>query len=292
MLTNEQKNALEFVLNGLMRRYRERVPDVEHIITEMLNKGVIDKEEDIINDHIAFRTLGVENLGIQSLEKVFLAYGYTKRDRYYFSKKQVDANWFSPPKDIPNLPRVFISECRVSEFSEDTQDIIRKYSAHINSDPVDSLNLMNGEEVDTFLHTQLWTQPTWEDYSAVSSESEYVSWVLNNRYYLNHFTVFINELNDGYDNIERYNEFLESVGIQLNDAGGKIKRSADGKLLQSSSVSNQINVEFLREEGSAQEHLVPGSYVEFAQRIDGRDGFDLGNANKIFESTYSEQMDR
>jgi hypothetical protein len=291
-MTDQQKEALLAVLEGLMRRYRERVPDVEHIITEMVNKGVIDKQEDIINDHIAFRTLGVGQLGIQSLEKVFLAYGYTKRDRFYFPQKQVDANWFSPPEDIPNLPRVFISECRVSAFTQETQDIIRKYSKHITSDPVDGLDLMNGKAVDEFLHTQLWTQPTWEDYSTVSKESEYVSWILNNRYYLNHFTVSIHELNDGHDNIETYNNFLESIGIKLNDAGGKIKRSADGKLLQSSSVSNQINVEFNCEDGAKKEHLVPGSYVEFAQRIDGRDGFDQDSANKIFESTYSDQVNK
>ena len=56
-------------------------------------------------------------------------------------------------------------------------------------------------------------------------------------------------------------------------------------------MSNQISVAFQCKDGSTQEYLVPGSYVEFAQRIDGRDGFDAGNANKIFESTYLDQID-
>ena len=138
----------------------------------------------------------------------------------------------------------------------------------------------------------MWPQPTWEDYVHAAKESEYVSWVLNNRYYLNHFTISIHELPDGYNDIQQFNEFLESIGITLNDAGGKVKVSKDGQLLQSASVSNMVNVEFFSEDGTIMNQDVPGSYVEFAQRVDGRDGFDSGNADRIFESTYSDQVDR
>ena len=289
-MLKEQKIALTMVLEGLMRRYKERVPDVAYILSEMTRQKIIQKESDIINDHIAFRTLGVPHLGIQSLEKIFLALGYSKRDPYFFDQKKVDAFWYSPPTDIPNLPRIFISECRVADFSSQTQEIIHRYSQHINADPVDSLNLLDGDQVDSFLHTQLWPQPTLEDYQFVEKESEYVSWVLNNRYYLNHFTISIHALKPPYHDIEAFNAFLTSIGITLNDAGGTIKRSADGKLLQSASESNPILAEFVNESGETNAHSVPGSYVEFAQRIDGRDGFDQGNANHIFESTYSDQM--
>ena len=197
-----------------------------------------------------------------------------------------------PPTDIPNLPRIFISECRVKDFSLETQAVIEKYSTHVLSDPVNELDLMDGALVDQFLHTRLWPQPTWEDYVHAAKESEYVSWVLNNRYYLNHFTISIHELPDGYNDIQQFNEFLESIGITLNDAGGKVKVSKDGQLLQSASVSNMVNVEFFSEDGTIMNQDVPGSYVEFAQRVDGRDGFDSGNADRIFESTYSDQVDR
>ena len=36
---------------------------------------------------------------------------------------------------------------------------------------------------------------------------------------------------------------------------------------------------------------IAGSYVEFAERREGRDGFDSQNADKIFESTYRSQTD-
>jgi hypothetical protein len=284
--------TLQVVLDGLMRRYRERVPAVSHIVSHMVERGMIANANGIINDHIAFRTLGVPQLGIASLEKIFLALGYTKRDPYHFSKKKLNAYWYSPPSDPPNLPRIFISECMVESFSKETQAIIHAHAAHVPSDPVDALDLTNGNAVDAFLHTRLWPQPTWEDYMAVANESEYVAWVLNNQYYLNHFTISIHALPDGVNTIEPFNDFLESIGVQLNDSGGKIKVSRDGKLLQSASVSNMIQVEFLTNEGTPMMQSVPGSYVEFAQRIDGRDGFDSGNADRIFESTYIDQADR
>ena len=289
---SKSQQALAIVLDGLMRRYKSRVPDVQRIVNEMVRVGMIDSVDDIINDHIAFRTLGVPNLGIASLEKVFLAYGYTRMDRYHFEKKKLDAYWYAPPAHPVNLPRVFISECRVGDFSTDTQTIVDRYASAISSDPVNALDLMDGHAVDDFLHTRLWPQPTWEDYSSTAKESEYVSWVLNNRYYLNHFTISIHALPDGYNNIQQFNSFLESIGVQLNDSGGKIKTSSDGKLLQSASVSNKVMVDFTLASGKQTQQEVPGSYVEFAQRIDGREGFDPGNANTIFESTYSDQVDR
>ena len=46
--------ALKETLAGLMRRYKERVSDVQLIINQMLAQGLIEKEDDIVNDHIAF----------------------------------------------------------------------------------------------------------------------------------------------------------------------------------------------------------------------------------------------
>jgi hypothetical protein len=37
---------------------------VKKIINAMIVKGIISKADDIVNDHIAFRTLGVPQLGI------------------------------------------------------------------------------------------------------------------------------------------------------------------------------------------------------------------------------------
>ena len=68
--------------------------------------------------------------------------------------------------------------------------------------------------------------------------------------------------------------------------------SEDKKLLQSSTVAEQMLAEFPHDDQSTGSHLIAGSYVEFAQRIDGRDGFEVGNADKIFESTFSDQINQ
>ena len=300
MPQNEQ--ILQDVLAGLMSRYKERVPDVAGILDAMVKEKVITNASEIENDHIAFRTLGVDHLGIQSLEKVFLHYGYRRMDHYYFPEKKLDAYWYSPadPKD----PRIFISELRVKDLSPATQKIIKSYTDEVKSDPVEKLNLDNAAEVDLFLHSGLWRLPSWNDYETLAKESEYAAWAIYNRYYLNHFTVSVHNLKDGYNTVAGFNEFLERNGFILNNSSGKIKKSPDGGLLQSSTVAQMIEAEF----ANGEKHIIPGSYVEFAERRvlpqfadvppsqikreHRREGFEAANADKIFESTYSNQTNR
>lgn len=290
---------LEYVLDGLMRRYRERVPDVEKVSDAMIADGIIANAGEIENDHIAFRTMGVPQLGIKSFEKIFLHLGYEKRDYFYFEGKKLDAYWFSPPK--PEYPRIFVSELRVNDLSQQVQDIIRTYTDEVKTDPVDALDLNDGAAIDAFLHQPLWRIPTWEDYSTLLKESEYAAWVIYNRYYLNHYTISVHNLKDGYNTIQEFNNFLEKTGIKLNDSGGKIKISPDGGLLQSSTVAEIIDAEF----AGGETHPISGSYVEFAERKvlpkfqhlkpfeikreHRREGFEAGNADKIFESTFTSQ---
>ena len=287
------------ILDSLFEVYSERVPDVKKITSEMIRVGMVSSQTDIINDHIAFRTMGVANLGINSFEKIFLAHGYEKRDFYHFEAKKIDAYWYSPP--TKELPRIFISELRVNELSTEAKKIIKSYTKNIKFDPVDKLDLTNSESVAKFLQTPLWNLPTIEDYEFLLNESEYASWVIYNRYYLNHYTISVHDLMDGYSTIGDFNVFLESIGVILNDSGGKIKISKDGLLLQSSSVSQMVEAVF---DGGIKK-MIPGSYVEFCERKvlpqfkhlsiqkikreHRRDGFETGNADKIFESTYLNQ---
>jgi hypothetical protein len=101
-----------------------------------------------------------------------------------------------------------------------------------------------------------------------------------------------------------FNEFLKSIGITLNDAGGEIKISRDRLLRQSSTVAQTILATFAN--GKTAE--IAGSYVEFAERLPlsqyaklpkekltnshRREGFETGNADKIFESTFSVQINK
>jgi hypothetical protein len=285
-----------------MRRYQERVPDVSAILSAMLKENIIQDASAIENDHIAFRTLAVPFLGIQSLEKIFLHYGYRKMDHYFFPEKKLDAFWYAPANEKD--PRIFISELRVKDLSSEAQRIIYSYTSEVSADPVDKLDLDNGDNVDAFLHSGLWRLPTWNDYSALAAESEYAAWAIYNRYYLNHFTISVHNLKDGYNTIESFNNFLVRNGFVLNNAAGKIKRSPDGGLLQSSTVAHVIEAAF----ADGDTHKIPGSYVEFAERRilpeysnlsptqikrqHRREGFEAANADKIFESTYAAQTNR
>jgi len=306
-MTNSKKAILlDTVLNGLMRRYRERVPDVGRVLTAMLRQGIIRAEEEIENDHIAFRTMGVPHLGIQSLEKIFLHNGYERREAYHFESKKLDAYWYSPPE--PRFPRIFISQLRVNDLTDRAARIIRSYTDQVAEDPVLQLNLNDGHSVDQFLHQPMWSTPTWADYQQLSLESEYAAWVIYNRYYLNHFTISVHNLPQPWNTVENFSRFLESQGIRLNDAGGKIKASPDGLLIQSSTVAQMVDAEFSQPDGRCSIHSISGSYVEFAerrplpefahlppgqlQRNHRRDGFEVGNADKIFESTFRSQTGR
>ncbi len=291
---------LNKILSGLFIPYVERVPDVKTITTAIKGIGLISKQEDIVNDHIAFRSLDVTNLGIASLEKIFLHHGYTKQDHYFFPKKKLDAYWYKPPHD--HYPRVFISELKVDELSTTAQDIIHSYTKEIQKDPIEEINLDDAEAVVDFLHQALWKLPSLNDYKTLLKESEYGAWVIYNRYYLNHYTISIHELPTPYNDLEFFNKFLQSIGVILNDAGGEIKTSQDKLLRQSSTIAQSVEASF--ENGETAE--IAGSYVEFAERLPlpaftnlpkekltnahRREGFEKENADKIFESTFSDQF--
>ena len=295
----KDKKTINIILESLFDTYSNRVPDVKKITSALIESNIISNQSEIVNDHIAFRTMGVEFLGIQSLEKIFLHHGYVKKDFYSFKTKKLNAFWYSHSDE--NMPRIFISELKVNDLSENSRRIISKYTDQVTEDPVDKLDLSNANEVINFLSNPLWSLPSLNDFNDLLKETEYGSWVIYNRYYLNHYTISVHELIDQYNTLEKFNAFVTKIGIKLNDSGGVIKESKDGLLLQSSSVANKVKASFT--EGSS---LISGSYVEFAERrilpkysnvskikpIHRRDGFETSNADKIFESTYIKQIEK
>lgn len=294
------KTVITEILESLFLVYSKRVPDVNKITTAMIKKGLVNNQNEIVNDHIAFRTMGVKNLGINSFEKIFLKHGYKKMDFYHFNAKKLDAFWYAPPSN--DLPRIFISELKVDNLSIKAQEIIKSYTNTVTNDPVDKIDLNNSLQVSEYLQTPLWRLPTKNDYESLLFESEYAAWVIYNRYYLNHYTISVHDLPGEYSDLNQFNEFVKSLGIKLNKSGGEIKVSKDKLLRQSSSVANQIEAKF----SEGEKKLIAGSYVEFAERnilpefskINNlkierkhrREGFETGNADKIFESTFTSQI--
>jgi hypothetical protein len=302
-MSADRLDTLRAVLDGLFDRYRTHVPDVDAIVGAMVRQGLVADARAIENDHIAFRTMGVPHLGIASLERVFLHYGYQRRDRYEFPRKKVWAHWYAPPGD--RFPRIFISQLKVDELSADARATVRRYTDVVQADPVDRLDLDDAADVVRFLHAPLWPTPTWTDYRRLLDESEFAAWVIYNRYYLNHFTVAVHDLPPACASVDAFNRFLEANGFTLNDSGGKAKVSGDGKLVQSSTVAAMVDAEFDDGRGGTERHRIAGSYVEFAERrvLDEfahlppaqigrshrREGFEAASADRIFESTYTAQ---
>uniref|UniRef100_A0A5B7AZI2 2-oxoadipate dioxygenase/decarboxylase n=1 Tax=Davidia involucrata TaxID=16924 RepID=A0A5B7AZI2_DAVIN len=290
------------VLASMESVYLHRNPTAKTILE--LVRSVNDDQ--ISYDHVAFRTFGVNGYGIDSMANFFLDFGYTQREELKFPAKKLKALWFSPPS-IPisddgrgingPLPRVFISELLVDQMSPQAQEIIRKYT-----------EISGGGNKHAALASALgsltWEKPLYSDFQQLARESEYAAWTLVNGYAVNHVTISAHRLKSHLRNIKSLNQFIEESGYKLNSDGGVLKVSPDGLLLQSSTVADSVSFHF----SDGVTESVPCSYIEFAERLilpqyknlpekevkefHRRDGFEVGNADKIFESTSKDQLTR
>ncbi|KAJ4818666.1 Scaffold attachment factor B2 [Rhynchospora pubera] len=275
-------------------------------------KGILDlvqshDGDNICYDHFAFRTFGVDGYGINSLAEFFMDFGYTPREELRFPAKKLKALWFSPPNDSSSnnngtgingpLPRVFISELIVDQLSSESQEVIRKYikTSGIGKKYASLASMCGG---------LTWEKPSFSDYQVLSRESEYAAWTLVNGYALNHVTISAHRLKSEIRKIQALNKFIEDSGFKLNSEGGILKVSPDGLLQQSSTVADSISFTF----ADGKTDIVPCCYIEFAERLKlpqfkdlpdkevkefhRRDGFEVGNADKIFESTSKDQLTR
>ncbi|KAJ4831796.1 hypothetical protein Tsubulata_017007 [Turnera subulata] len=290
------------VLGSMERVYLNRNPTAKAIL-ELVKSA---DGQQICYDHLAFRTFGINGHGIDSLARLFLDYGYTQREELRFPAKKLKAFWFSPPS-VPHsnngsgvdgpLPRIFISELLVDQLSPQAQEIIKKYIKL-------SGNGYKHASLASSLGSLTWKEPLYSEFQTLARESEYAAWTLVNGYALNHVTISTHRLKSQLQNINKLNEFIEENGFKLNSEGGVLKVSPDGLLQQSSTVADSTPFKF--SDGVTEQ--VPCSYIEFAERLvlpqyrdlpseevkefHRRDGFEVGNADKIFESTSKEQLTR
>lgn len=281
---------LSSLLSGYLAPYWEVTPSAGAAIAGL---EAWLPEATVAFDHFAFRTFGTRGLGISSIGTWFVDLGYVESPDYLeFPKKKLRAKWYSPPSEA--LPRIFVSELKVEEMSQQTQRLIAKYAS---GSGLASTVLGRYGPVTGLLGCMPWGPVDRADYETLAAESEYAAWVLLNGYALNHTTVSVHRLQGLQGGIEAVNTHLQAEGLVFNEEGGVTKVSPDGLLLQSSTVAD--SVEFAFADGSVV--LVPGSYIEFAERLvlpeyaslpedeiserHRRDGFEVSSADKIFEST-------
>lgn len=261
--------SLDQLMKNIWDEYATLNPQVG--VVHQLLKG---KSETIENDHIAYRTIRHEGLGISSLSSHFEKYGYQYVNEYFFKEKKLYAQHFKGPK--PNSPKVFISEIILDDFSDKLKTLIKSAINKIPKDYFkDEKSLFSGAP---------WGKVKHQDYLSIVDESEYAAWLLVFGFRVNHFTVNVNLLKN-FKDLGSLNTFLKSKSISLNQAGGEIKGNPQEFLEQSSTLANKVKVQFL--DG---EFEIPSCYYEFAKRYPMPNGelfhgFIATSANKIFEST-------
>jgi len=251
----------------LWQDYISRTPSAAKV------QQVLGQGKDIINDHVAFRTFNIAPVGLEALSEHSEKMGYFANGDYHFEQKKLRAKHFEHSN--PNLPKIFISELLVEEFSAELQDFVKSIVAQINPEAVKKAD---------FLFSGAHWQLDFSRYENLLQESEYAAWLSTFGFCANHFTVNVNELHD-YSTLEHVNQQLKDAGFTLNTSGGEIKGSPEVFLEQSSTMADEVEVSF-----SDRVAKVPSCFYEFARRYntpEGRlyTGFVEASADKIFEST-------
>lgn len=258
------------IFETLWKEYTQRTPSAQKIKDLFTEKG-----NKIINDHVAFRTFDDPRVNIEVLAKPFLAAGYVECGDYTFVAKKLYAKHFEHATD-KTLPRVFISQLKVAEFSNELQAEVKKMI-----DSISESELNSGELV---FKGRLWEQPSFNVYEKLQAETEYAAWLYVNGFCSNHFTVDVNEL-DTFSSLQEVNLFLKENGFKMNTSGGEIKGTPEEFLEQSSVLADRIPIAF--KEVTKE---ITSCYYEFAYRHVMKNGalfsgFIAGSADKIFEST-------
>ena len=244
-------------------------------ITPSANKihQLLGRGDDIINDHVAFRTFNHPKVNVAKLAAHLLALGYEEKGDYVFEQKKLKAKHYE--HSDPTKPKVFISELLVEEFSDKLQAVVQRIVDQVDEAAVSAEN---------FLYSGTQWKITTAEYEQLLEESEYAAWLAAWGYRPNHFTVSVNYLK-GYDSLEAVNQALKDAGFRLNTSGGEIKGGRDVCLAQSSTMADKMPVDF-----ADKTMEIPSCFYEFAERFEMANGelytgFVAASADKIFEST-------
>ena len=295
-----REQFLAAVFDALWNRYRERVSYVQAYERMVGSAGAT-----FFNDHIAFRTLAVQQpqTGIASISRIFEALGYRAAGSYHFEDKQLSATHFQHPNG--QFPKLFISELKTWELPVAARRIIEQtlvnHRPAVRADLLAELAALDNsslpglerlpEVVDLF-HTLPWQPPQRADVQELNKASQYGAWTMVHGYNVNHFTSLVNS-----HGVPALND-LEKTMAALAAAGVPIKTDIEGergsKLRQSATEAVKIDVAVRDGE---QLTTMPWSYAyfELAERNEivdaatgqrGRfEGFLGPQATNLFEMT-------
>jgi hypothetical protein len=261
---------LNKIFGRLWKDYAKQNPSANKIFDLLKNEG-----ENVVNDHIAFRTLNSPEINIDVLVTPFLKNGYAPAGEYIFKEKHLFAKHFEIPGN-KNAPRIFISHLILEDCSS--------YIRQVFNDAFKSADRTKLKSGELLFAGSIFCPISYNTYEKLRKESEYAAWFYVFGFRANHFTVSVNALKK-YNTILKVNELLKKNGFILNSAGGEVKGTPADLLQQSSTMADLVKVDFV--DGN---YEVPSCYYEFAQRYPDSNGelysgFIEKSADKIFEST-------
>ena len=253
----------------LWKQYISVTPQAREIQALLRSRG-----EEVINDHVAFRTFDIQGFGLETVTDLLAEIGYERFDSFVFPDKHLRAHAYKVPNDH-DVPKIFFSELVRAELDSDSQAIIEEVTSPLAGE----LTLEN------LAGTYPFKRPTLKQYSRLSDTSEYAGWLSTMGYQANHFTVYVNRLRT-LDSIHEVIDLMVANQYPLNDVGGFIKGTPSDLLVQASTLADHIRFEF--EDGF--ESDIPSCFYEFAYRFTDStgqpfQGFIPNSANAIFEST-------
>jgi len=268
---NAQERFLAALFDELWDGYQQRVPYAAKFVSLVEDAG-----GRFVNDHIAFRTIAVQEpqTGIVSLARMFEALGYVPTGCYQFPDKFLSAIHLEHPN--PGFPKLFISELQSWRLSMSNQRLIADSLADHRT-PLSDATLRKLAQLDDEVPAPLlsvavdwiealpWPVPEENTVREVAAESQYAAWVLVHGYNVNHFTALVNALD-----VPSMPDIDATVSV-LRDAGIPLKSEIEGvpgsKLRQTATESVQTEVVVMR---NGQPTTIPWSYAyfELAERND------------------------
>lgn len=246
---------------------------VRHATSAPAIHQLLGAGEPIINDHIALRSCDLPAVNLDRVARPLLDMGFVEAGQYRFEAKKLRARHYQ--HSDPTVPKIFVSELILGECAPPVSQLLQGRLEAVGDDPISA-----GD----FLYSGRHWPVSHREYQQLREHSEYAAWFAAFGFRANHFTVSVNDL-PGFDDLAGVNDALLAAGYPLNEAGGLIKGGPAQGLAQSSTLADQVEVEFT--EGAVG---IPGAFCEFAQRYPDRDGrlfqgFVEASADKIFEST-------
>jgi hypothetical protein len=215
------------------------------------------------NKHI----LGIDHIAFRSLYK-----GMNKIDKNIYEKKSEIFNF--------QEYNVKANEYYKINNSVSTEYPLRIFSSYYIDDQCDNISQM----ISSLKNKNFGDLYSYNDYLYVYNWNQYVAWTMIHKDTINHIAYQVDNIEVVTDKLIKdglyFSPSKKGYSIIENTVDNVLNISPDGKLIQSSLISNKTLYKFT--DGY---RPVPSTFIEFIERKDGREGFSESNANNIIHST-------